>query len=141
MKDRIKSLRKSLDITQQEFADRIGLKRNSVASYEIGKNYPMDTVIKSICREFNVNEEWLRTGEGDMFEELTDQQKILKYTGFLLRDKDSVIANAIQTLIVTYEQLDDTSKATLEKIALQYINNLKRASDPALPPTSKDNSE
>ncbi len=127
MKDRIKSLRKSLDITQQEFADRIGLKRNSVASYEIGKNYPMDTVIKSICREFNVNEEWLRTGEGDMFEELTEHQKVLKYTGLLLKDKDSNIATAIQTLIVTYEQLDDTSKAALEKIALQYIDNLKKS--------------
>lgn len=141
MKDRIKSLRKSLDITQQEFADRIGLKRNSVASYEIGKNYPMDTVIKSICREFNVNEEWLRTGEGDMFEELTEHQKVLKYTGLLLKDKDSNIATAIQTLIVTYEQLDDTSKAALEKIALQYINNLKGASDPAPSITSKDNFE
>ncbi len=127
MKDRIKSLRKSLDMTQQEFADKIGLKRNSVASYEIGKNYPMDTVIKSICREFNVNEEWLRTGEGEMFEELTEQQKIIKYTALLLKDKDSAVANAIQTLIITYEQLDDASKATLEKIALQYINNLKKS--------------
>lgn len=114
-------------MTQQEFADKIGLKRNSVASYEIGKNYPMDTVIKSICREFNVNEEWLRTGEGEMFEELTEQQKIIKYTALLLKDKDSAVANAIQTLIVTYEQLDDASKATLEKIALQYINNLKKS--------------
>ncbi len=127
MKDRIKLLRKTLDLTQQEFADRIGLKRNSVASYEIGKNYPMDTVIKSMCREFNVNEEWLRTGEGEMFEELTEQQKILKYTALLLKDKDSAVANAIQTLIITYEQLDDASKATLEKIALQYINNLKKS--------------
>lgn len=127
MKDRIKLLRKALDITQQEFADKIGLKRNSVASYEIGRNYPMDTVIKSICREFNVNEEWLRTGEGEMFEELTEQQKILKYTALLLNDKDSAVANAIQTLIITYEQLDNASKATLEKIALQYINNLKKS--------------
>lgn len=62
-----------------------------------------------------------------MFEVLTAQQKILKYTGLRLNDKDSAVANAIQTLIVTYEQLDDTSKTTLEKIALQYINNLKKS--------------
>lgn len=127
MKDRIKLLRKTLGLTQQEFANKIGIKRNSYASYEIGRNTPMDAIILSICREFNVNEEWLRTGEGEMFEELTEQQKILKYTGLLLKDKDSAIANAIQTLIVTYEQLDDASKATLEKIALQYINNLKKS--------------
>ena len=68
-----------------------------------------------------------RSGEGEMFEELTDQQKILKYTALLLKDKDSAVADAIQTLIVTYEQLDDTSKAVLEKIAKQYIDNLKKS--------------
>ena len=62
-----------------------------------------------------------------MFEQMTEQQKILKYTALLLNDKDSVVVNAIQTLIVTYEQLDDASKATLEKIALQYIENLKKS--------------
>ncbi len=127
MNERIKALRKHLGYTQQEFADRIGLKRNTIAQYEIGRNEPIDAVILSICREFNVNENWLRTGEGEMFEQMTEQQKILKYAALLLNDKDSVVANAIQTLIVTYEQLDDTSKATLEKIALQYIENLKKS--------------
>ena len=127
MKERLRQLRKALDITQQEFADRIGIKRNSYANYETGRNTPIYAIILSICREFNVNEEWLRTGEGEMFEELTEQQKILKYTALLLKDKDSAIANAIQTLIVTCEQLDDTSKATLEKIASQYISNLKKS--------------
>ena len=127
MNERIKALRKHLGYTQQEFADRIGLKRNTIAQYEIGRNEPIDAVILSICREFNVNENWLRTGEGEMFEQMTEQQKILKYTALLLNDKDSVVANAIQTLIVTYEQLDDTSKATLEKIALQYIENVKKS--------------
>lgn len=127
MNERIKALRKHLGYTQQEFADRIGLKRNTIAQYEIGRNEPIDAVILSICREFNVNENWLRTGEGEMFEQMTEQQKIRKYAALLLNDKDSVVANAIQTLIVTYEQLDDTSKATLEKIALQYIENLKKS--------------
>lgn len=127
MKDRIKKIRKELDLTQQAFADKIGMKQNTIAQYEMGRTKPSDAIVFSICREFNVNETWLRTGEGEMFEELTEQQKILKYTALLLKDKDSAIANAIQTLIVTYEQLDDTSKATLEKIASQYINNLKKS--------------
>lgn len=127
MKDRIKKIRKELDLTQQAFADKIGMKQNTIAQYEMGRTKPSDAIIFSICREFNVNEEWLRTGEGEMFEELTEQQKLLKYTALLLKDKDSAIANAIQTLIITYEQLDDTSKATLEKIAMQYISNLKKS--------------
>lgn len=127
MKDRIRKLRKALDLTQQKFADRLGVKRNTVGQWECGINALTDQVINSICREFDVNEKWLRTGEGEMFEQMTEQQKIIKYTALLLKDKDSVIANAIQALIVTYEQLDDTSKATLEKIALQYIDNLKKS--------------
>ena len=127
MNERIKKLRKALDLTQQAFADRIGLKRNTIAQYEIGRNEPIDAVILSICREFDVNEDWLRTGNGEMFVEMTEQDKVMKYTGLLLKDEDSVIASAIQALIVTYEQLDESSKATLEKIALQYIENLKKS--------------
>lgn len=126
MKDRLKKLRKELDLTQQAFADKIGMKQNTIAQYEMGRTTPSDAIIFSICREFGVNEKWLRSGEGEMFEQLTDQQKILKYTALLLKDKDSAVADAIQTLIVTYEQLDDTSKTVLEKIAKQYIDNLKK---------------
>ena len=67
LNERIKKLRKVLDLTQQEFADKIGVKRNTIATYEIGRNVPLDAVIVLICREFNVSETWLRTGEGDMF--------------------------------------------------------------------------
>jgi len=67
LNERIKKLRKELDLTQQEFADRIGVKRNTIATYEIGRNTPLDAVIASICKEFNVSETWLRTGVGEMF--------------------------------------------------------------------------
>ena len=127
MNERLKKLRKTLDLTQQKFADRLGVKRNTVGQWECGINAITDQGVFSICREFDVNEEWLRTGEGEMFEQMTEQQKLLKYTGMLLKDKDSAIVNAIQSFIVTYEQLDDTSKATLEKIAQQFIDNLKKS--------------
>ena len=113
--ERIKKLRKHLDLTQQKFGERLGIKGNTVAQYELGRNEPIDAVLSLLCKEFNVNENWLRTGEGEMFEQLTEQQKLMKYTALLLKNKDSAIATAIQTLIVTYEQLDDTSKATLER--------------------------
>lgn len=67
MKERIKKIRKELDLTQQEFADRLCIKRNTVASYETGKSNLSDGAFSLICREFNVNAEWLRNGEGEMF--------------------------------------------------------------------------
>ena len=65
--ERIRKLRRLLDLTQQEFADRIGMKRNTVANYETNRNEPSASVITLICREFQVNEEWVRTGGGEIF--------------------------------------------------------------------------
>lgn len=67
MKDRIRKIRRDLDLTQQEFADRLGIKRGTIANYELGRNEPVDSVISLICREFNVSEEWLRNGIGEIF--------------------------------------------------------------------------
>ena len=64
--ERLKKLRKALDLTQQEFSDKLKVSRSNIATYEVGKNNPADAVINLICREFNVSEEWLRTGEGEM---------------------------------------------------------------------------
>ncbi len=67
MKDRIRKIRKEANLTQAKFAERLGLKRNTIATYETGKSEPMDNIIVSICREFGINEEWLRFGTGPMF--------------------------------------------------------------------------
>ena len=73
---RIKKLRKALDLTQQAFADRLGMKQNTIATYEMGKTTPSKPTIKSISREFGVNETWLRTGEGEMFIKSTAYDEI-----------------------------------------------------------------
>lgn len=67
MNERLKLLRKALHLTQQEFADRLGISRGNIAAYEVAKNAPSDAVILLICKEFNVSEAWLRTGDGEMF--------------------------------------------------------------------------
>lgn len=67
MNERIRQLRRTLDMTQQEFADKIGVKRNTVATYEMGRSVPSDAAIMLICQTFNVSEDWLRNGTGDMF--------------------------------------------------------------------------
>lgn len=67
MDKRLKQLRKALDLTQQEFADRLNIKRNTIANYETGRNEPVGSIFALICREFGVSEEWLRNGTGEMF--------------------------------------------------------------------------
>ena len=67
IKDRIKEIRSKFNLTQQEFAERLGIKRNTIATYETGKSNPSDSAVVLICKEFNVNENWFRTGEGEMF--------------------------------------------------------------------------
>ena len=79
--DRLKSIRKTLNITQQEFADRIGIKRGTVANYELDRNEPLDAVISLICKEFNISESWLRTGEGEMYTALDRDEEIALLVG------------------------------------------------------------
>ena len=67
LNERIKKLRKGLDLTQQEFANRLGTTRNNIAGYEVGRRSPSEAVISLICKTFNVSETWLRTGEGERF--------------------------------------------------------------------------
>lgn len=125
--DRIKELREYLGLSQAIFGERILLERSTISLIERQQRKITDRIMKDICREFNVNEEWLRTGEGEMLEQLTESQKVMKYTALLLKDTDSVIASAIKNFIVTYEQLDETSKGTLNKVVEKYFENAKKS--------------
>lgn len=89
LKDRLKMLRKIKGLTQEQFAMRIGIKRNSYANYEIGRNFPIDAVIHSICRECGVYETWLRTGEGEMFRPMTDEERITEWVRNVFSDESA----------------------------------------------------
>lgn len=85
MYSRIKKIRTALGLSQQEFADKIGIKRGAVANYEVGRNEPIDAVISLICREFNVSERWLRTGEGEMFVQIARDKEIMRFVGDVMQ--------------------------------------------------------
>jgi len=119
LKDRIKKIRKELDLTQQEFADRIGVKRGGIANYEIGRNEPTDSVISLICREFNVNEDWLRTGEGEMFIKLTRDEEMAKLTKQLLNEEEDSFKNR---LISVLANLTDQQWEVLAEVAEKLSN-------------------
>lgn len=101
MNERLKALRSALGLTQQEFADRLKIKRGSVANYEIGRNEPIDAVISLICREFGVNEVWLRTGEGgpdSMFAKISEDDAYSLALGKLSIEENQFVRNAVKYL-------------------------------------------
>lgn len=118
MKDRIRKLRRMLDLTQQEFADKIGMKRNTVANYETGRNEPSASVISLICRVFNVNEEWIRTGEGEAFIQRSRNQVIADFLGDLIVGEDTFKKRLIESLA----ELDERDWEGLEKLANSLVH-------------------
>ena len=123
MKDRLKSLRKELGLTQEEFAKRINIKRNTLANYEIGRNNPIDAVISLICKEFNVNEKWLRTGSGEMFKESAPSEEVGYFVESLLENDENPFYSMTIDMLKTYHELDDKSKEVIR----QYFKKIKES--------------
>lgn len=117
MKDRIKEVRKALKLNQTEFGARLGIKQTTVAGYETGAKNPMDSVILSICREYNVNEAWLRTGEGEMFVQKSRMDTIAEFAADLFNTDMKFKRDLIEVLA----KLDESSWKELEKIANMFI--------------------
>lgn len=89
MSERIKELRKALEESQDSFANKLNLSRNFVWMIEKGEREASDRTIKDICRIFNVNETWLRTGEGDMFAPATREQRIAQLVAKLFNEESN----------------------------------------------------
>ena len=85
--NRVKEVRKALNMAQDEFGDKIGIKKSSISQIESGKTNPSDLTVRAICREFRVDETWLRTGVGEMFRTSTPDQQIAEFAGRLLEGR------------------------------------------------------
>lgn len=117
MNDRISQVRKHFSLTQKEFGEKIGgLSANYVWMLEKGQRIPSDRTIGDICREFNVSETWLRTGEGEMFIQLNEDQELLEVLADLQVDEE----NPVRDLLIAYWRLNDEQKAAIK----QMIKNL-----------------
>lgn len=136
MKERIKKLRKSLDLTQQQFADKIGVKRNTVGQWECGINALTDQTVTAICREFNVNEDWLRNGTGEMFVELDIEGQLIEWAGKALNGRD---ANFKRRFITMLMNLSEKEWEFIEKKALELVGDEAAPSSlQDLPQTSEE---
>lgn len=126
MNERIKQIRRELGLTQTEFAERIGLKQNSIALIESGKRNISDQAVLSICREYGVNEEWIRTGTGEkMTPDASDELEALV--------KKYDLSNADQVLIEKYVNLKAGSRETI----INFITDVVAALDGVADPNSK----
>lgn len=121
MKDRIKQIRKANKLTQVEFGERIGVKGNTVTNYETGLRNPTDAVMLSICREFNVNEEWLRTGNGEMFNPKIPNDEISNMLADVLKLENKDFR---KRLLVALSKLDSDGWHELEKFIDSISNPL-----------------
>lgn len=123
MKKRIKQLRNSLGLTQQKFADRLGLKRQTIAAYEIGNIEPSDSTLLLICKEFGINKNWLLTGKGDMYGMPEDETAAVVSD---LLEEENPFYDLIVGIMKTYKKLDDKSQTALKDLSQELLNNLKK---------------
>lgn len=127
MNERLRKLRKTLDLTQREFGERLGVKGNTIAQYELGRNKPIDAVLSLICREFGVSEDWLRNGgsDDDMFIKLNEDEELAMYTQILLDSTDDIVADMIKEIIIMYGKLDNDSKQIIKNAAKNLLDKIK----------------
>lgn len=109
--ERIKTIREELNITQATFSDKLGTARNTIANYEIGRREPMESTIKAICREFHVNYDWLKDGEGEMFESLPESMVDELAQEFDLDELD-------RNIILGYLRLSTSDRAAVKRYVL-----------------------
>lgn len=116
--ERIRHLRKNeLKMTQDDFASKIDISRSNIGNIEIGRIAVTERIIASICREFNVSEEWLRTGNGEMFIPLTRDQLITDFAADLIMEDNTFKKRLVEALA----KLDENEWEVLEKLAESLI--------------------
>ena len=114
MNERVLAIRKYFNLTQEEFGVRIGgLSRNYVWMIEKGDRIPSDRTINDICREFNVNEEWLRNGTGEMFKPRSKNQVITDFWADIIKEDNTFRKDLIEALA----ELDEDDWEVLAKLA------------------------
>lgn len=115
MKDRLKEIRKTNTNwkTQDDFADFLGISKSNLSSYEAGRRTPSDAVIQLICQKCNVNENWLRTGNGEMFIPKSKEQLFSELLGEAVKADENDFK---RRLFLALSKLDDSGWENLEKL-------------------------
>lgn len=124
--ERLKYVRKEKNYTQQKLADSIGVKQNTIATYEIGRNTPIDAVVTAICKELGCNEVWLRTGEGEPFQEESRHELIMRFASQTINGSDEFKKDFVAMLA----KMDADDWKSLAKLFTKLSGETKK-SDPS----------
>lgn len=112
MNDRIKQLRLTLGLSQEEFGNRLGMGRGAITNIEFKKVEPKPLLVSLICREFGISETWLRTGEGEMFLPMDADEELARVlTEIKLSD-----GQPIKSIIKSYWSMDDAGKSVIRQL-------------------------
>ena len=129
MQNRIKEIRKSMGLNQTEFGTKIGVTTSAISGYELGTRIPSDAIIKSIVREYGVNETWLRTGAGDMFRSVSREQALGEGIRKILVDRPDSFQAALISTLLKFDP-DGPEWQALERIAAALQDETKKDRKP-----------
>ena len=123
--ERVKEVRKSLNLTMEQFGNKLGVTKVAISNIEKEKRNLTEQMSRAICREFNVSEEWLKTGEGEMYQQLSEDEEIAGIVSDLLEEgKDNAFYGIILEIAKTYNELSPASQKVLTEAAEKLADNL-----------------
>lgn len=126
MKERIKKIRNNLKMSRTTFGEKIGVSGDVINNLERGRAEIKEPIIKLICNEFHASEEWLRTGQGEMFKEDLIKNEVGYYIEELLEDyKDNPFYDMVINMVKTYAELDEKSKKVIRNCSKKFQDNIK----------------
>lgn len=125
--ERVKTVRKSKEMTMEEFGKRLGVTRTAISNIEKGYRGLTEQMLKSICREFSVDVEWLRTGDGDMPQKLSEEEEVAALVSDLLEDgRENPFFGIILEIVQTYNELSPASQKVLQEASKKLVENLSK---------------
>lgn len=124
--DRIRELRKSLNLSQTDFGKPIGLSRDEVKNIEYKKTTPKEITIPLMCEQYGISEAWLRSGEGQMMEERSEGDDLDRIFAEIGASDDELVKAAIRV----YWRLDEKEKAAIRKLTSDLVAELDKRKSP-----------
>ena len=121
-RERVKELRKTLGLTMEKFGNRLGVTKVAISNIERGNRKLTEQMLRSICREFDVNEDWLRTGEGEMLLPVSRERKLARLTKNILNEESTSFKNRFISMLAG---LTEEEWAFLERKAKELLDPIE----------------